>query len=195
MEQLFAPKLTPESLMKKNGVKNGVNLDCIPDWSNPSPIIVTFHKTPYAFHAHEFVEKAYDVQEFIQEFRQLSNAIVDKKNERWVFNSSIFRPNGQAEGYRRQEHFYQSSFMALDFDNGTLSAKEFERIFGQKPKRSFLLFNSFNRSPEMPNKFRVILFYKQPARSVAEHQAIFNSIEMRLESDGYPPTESGLDRN
>jgi hypothetical protein len=89
--------------------------------------------------------------------------------------------------------------MVLDFDGGQVSPEAFEEVFWLKAKKgtkcSFVLCNSFSRSPEKPNKFRVLMFYKQPAVLIEEHQAVFDWIERRLEEAGYPKEMSGLDRN
>jgi len=66
--------------------------------------------------------------------------------------------------------------------------QSFAEMFGTKAgrgqKRSFILCNTFSRSPDEPNRFRAILFLKTPARSIAEHQAVF---------DGFPIKEMGID--
>ena len=87
--------------------------------------------------------------------------------------------------------------MVLDFDNGNLSPDDFARIFwdgvGPSLRRSFLICNSFSRSPEQPNRFRVILFYKKPAMSIEEHEAVYDSIAKRLADNGYSAEEAKLD--
>jgi hypothetical protein len=56
---------------------------------------------------------------------------------------------------------------------------------------SFLIFNTFSRSPTEPNRFRVVMFYTQPARSPEEHRAVYEWIEEILRINGFP--DSGLD--
>ena len=89
--------------------------------------------------------------------------------------------------------------MVLDFDNGKLTPDQFIDIFWKKAgaaqKRSFLICNSYSRSAETPNRFRVILFYRSPATSLEQHQAVYDAIVNRLAEDGYNETEAGLDRN
>ncbi len=88
--------------------------------------------------------------------------------------------------------------LVLDFDNGKLSPEQFEDIFWRKAgkglKRSFIICNSFSRSPGEPNRFRVIFPFKKPARSINEHKAVLNSIVSRLESEGFSEEDMGLDR-
>jgi hypothetical protein len=87
--------------------------------------------------------------------------------------------------------------MVLDFDDGDLSPGEFERIFwseaGRGQKRSFVICNSFSRCEATPNKFRVILFYKRPAATLQQHEAVYDAIVSRLEENGYTATSAKLD--
>ena len=96
-------------------------------------------------------------------------------------------------------YFKQSSFMVLDFDNGNLSPDDFVRIFWREAKRghkrSFVICNSFSRSPEKPNSFRVIMFYKRPATTIDQHKAILASIVHRLEQNGFSADSAKLDPN
>ena len=93
----------------------------------------------------------------------------------------------------RQVNFRQSSALFLDFDNGGLSPEQFEAIF-DPPKKSgsrseglsFVIYNSFSCSPEEPNHFHVVVFYSEPARSLAAR---------RLAEAGYSPELTGLDKN
>src|SRR4051794_3850273 len=79
----------------------------------------------------------------------------------------------------------------------TLAPEEFEPIFwheaGLLRRRSFVICNSFSRSPEMPNKFRVIMPFKSPALSIDEFQAVHDAIVERLAEDGFDKSKSGLD--
>ena len=87
--------------------------------------------------------------------------------------------------------------MVLDFDNGTLSPNDFIRLFwteaGSAGKRSFIICNTFSRSPAEPNRFRVILLYRRPATSIEQHQAVFDAVVSRLEKHGYTKETAGLD--
>ncbi len=87
--------------------------------------------------------------------------------------------------------------LVLDFDNGALSPERFVEMFwtkaGRGQKRSFVICNTYSRSPEEPNRFRVILFFKTPARSIAEYQAVFDSVISRIVAEGYPIAEMGID--
>jgi len=101
-------------------------------------------------------------------------------------------------GLRKQANFHKSSMMMLDFDNGGLSIEDFIRFFwiqsGRGNKRSFIIFNSFSRSPEQPNRYRVCLMYKSPATSLEAHQSVYDSVVCRLEQYGYTEESAQLDR-
>ena len=63
-----------------------------------------------------------------------------------------------------------------DFDNGSLSPDRFVEIFWTRAsragKRSFIICKTLSRSPEEPNWFRVILFFKTPARTLYAYRAV-----------------------
>jgi hypothetical protein len=165
--------------------------------SNPQTIIVTLHDDPKLYRPDQCHVLELDVQQFIQILREHAATVVKTKEEGMLFNPCYFDPPDDPEGYRRPEYFSQSSFLVLDFDGGTLSHNEFIRIFwddaGEHEKRSFVICNSFSRCKENPNKFRVIMFYKRPALSLAEHEAVLHNIISRLEVNGYSPEEIKLD--
>ena len=149
---------------------------------------------PAPFHVAEL-----SIPEFKAFLKKQAAACRDNKTDLVLFNAATFDPPQGAEGYRRQEHFKQSSFLVLDFDNGALSPERFVEIFWSKArwgrKRSFVICNSFSRSAEQPNRFRVILFYKRPATSIEQHKAIVADVIGRLEANGFPNSSHGLDPN
>ena len=129
--------------------------------------------------------------------RKQAKAIRDRKEDAAFFNPCVFEPPPGSSGYRKIDYFRQSSFLVLDFDDGNLSPEEFERIFWHEArrgqKRSFVICNSFSRSPDKPNKFRVLLFYKRPAMSLFQHKAVLESVVARLEKHGYSKQSAKLD--
>ena len=131
--------------------------------------------------------------------RTSAKALVDAKERQYLFNGTIFKPPEGSTGYRRQEYFYCSFFIVLDFDDGELTPDCFIDLFWKKAgaaqKRSFLICNSYSRSAETPNRFRVILFYRKPATSLEQHQAVYDAIVRRLAEVGYSEEVAGLDRN
>jgi hypothetical protein len=165
-------------------------LDGILGGNLSSSVAVTFQKHPFCRHPDDFHNRLFPIQQFIRHLRSLARTPIDTKDELYLFHSSVYQPPAGAHDYRRQDYFLFSSFMILDFDGGTLSPDVAKRLFKH---RSYLMFNSFSRCEHDANRFRVILFYQQPARSIAEHQAVYDSIVRLLEDAGYPPHESGLD--
>ena len=136
-------------------------------------------------------------QDFIAQMRLFARTPIAKK-ERFFFIPARFDPSIDPEkGYRTQANFHSASMLVLDFDNGTFSPEKFVEMFwtkaGRGQKRCFILCNTFSRSPEEPNRFRAILFFKTPARSIAEYQAVFDTVILRIVEEGYPVAEMGID--
>ena len=158
---------------------------------------MTLHKNPKAMHREEFVVGELSIANFIQFLKGQHRAVIDTKEESTLFNPCIFEPPQGAEGFRRKDYFKASSFMVLDFDNGDLSPEEFERIFwseaGRGRKRSFVICNTFSRCETAPNKFRVIFFYKRPATTLQQHEAVYDAIVARLKEHGYTAELARLD--
>ena len=158
---------------------------------------MTFHHDPRTDQASDHHVAQLSIPDFVAFLRTQAKVVRDKKTESLLFNPCLFDPPENAPGYRRKDYFRQSSFLVLDFDDGNLSPEEFERIFwhdaGRGQKRSFVICNSFSRSPQNPNKFRVILFYKRPATSLEQHEAVFDAVVTRLQDHGYTPESAKLD--
>ena len=191
-EQLHSP-LTGE---KRNQI-GAKKIQCA---NNSNKCFVTLHWNEFASKLEDFVEQEFDWQDWIKFLRRYSkNPVKKKKGEVPLFNAAIFDPSiNPKSGYRTQDNFCFSSMLILDCDNGNLSPEKFEDIFWHKAgkglKRSFIICNSFSRSPEQPNRFRVMFLYRRPAISIAEHRAVLDSIIARLESEGFSEEETGLDR-
>ena len=165
--------------------------------SNSPTCFVTFHQSRYAKSEDEFIFVPCSHQDFIATFRLYARTPIAKK-ERFFFIPARFDPSiDPKQGYRTQANFHSASMLVLDFDNGSLSPEKFVEMFwtkaGRGQKRSFLLCNTFSRSPEQPNRFRAILFFKTPARSLAAYQAVFDAVIARIVADGYPTAEMGID--
>ena len=158
---------------------------------------MTFHQSRYAKAQDEFVFVPCTHQDFIATFRLYARTPIAKK-ERYFFNPTKFDPSiDPQQGYRTQANFHSASMLVLDFDNGSFSPETFVELFwtkaGRGQRRSFILCNTFSRSPEEPNRFRAILFFKSPARSIAAYQAVFDSVILRIVEEGYPVAEMGID--
>ena len=160
---------------------------------------VTTHKDIKAYEGDQFHKIEINLQDWIKHMRSLAGYPVDRKEDLVLFCPSIFSAKTGTEGYKRQEHFSMASFLGLDFDGGDVGADDFVRVFGSQDstigRHSFIICNSFSRSPKEPNRFRVMMFFKNPAKSVVEYNSCFDYIERRLTKSGFASGTSGLDRN
>ena len=97
---------------------------------------------------------------------------------------TTFRIRDGEAGYRRQNNFRCAYGLVLDFDNGLLSPEEFERIFwhdaGPLGKTSFIICNSFSRSAPQPNRYRVIVPFRNPCPSLELFQLVHDSLVERI---------------
>lgn len=192
---LNCPENIPRSYLKEMGMNFGAEThDNASEVGNPFMCDVTFHPSVFDNEARHHKTRTYTVPDFISFLRTQSRAVLFSKEESLFFNAATFAPPEGAQGFRRKEYFAKSSFLILDFDGGELSPEAFERLFwteaGTKEKTSFAIFNTFSRCEEDPNRFRVIVFYKRSAVSLAQHEAVFDEIAQRIEA--FSPA-SGLD--
>jgi len=161
-------------------------------------VFVTLHKLTNAYRADEFVPYEGRIQQFIGTLRTFHRAPMDSKEEVPLFNPAVFEPQASEGSLRQGANFVRSSFLVLDFDDGQLSPEKFIELFGSKsvPEKrlSFVICNTFSRSADQPNRFRVIVLYQYPAESIKEHQAAYDYIEYKLDTAGWPPAMSGLDK-
>lgn len=146
------------------------------------------------------------IEDLVRDLKIWSKNPVQDKNEATAILSGIYDPK-DATKWRTKEGFITASMMILDFDSGTVSPKIFEDIFWNKApsnsKRAFILVNTFSRTPENPNRFRVFMPFKQHVKNLEEYQAVYDSIVNRLAEAGHPSdkignenkTKSGIDHS
>lgn len=222
LKKVFASKWVPPSLPKENGgqsvegnswvtppeprgelatlVGSGNNLitECEFEGGNQFTCYVTFHERLQACEEDEHVVVSKTPMEFVSLLKTQWRSFQDNKCARALFNAATFKRREGTSGWRTLENFQSSSMMVLDFDGGSLSPEDFWAFFGPDagPGRrlNFALYNSFSRTPEQPNKFHAVIFYRRHARSINEHRAVFDGIVRRLEQVGFHAKESGLDR-
>lgn len=136
------------------------------------------------------------IDDLVRDLKIWSKNPVLKKTEAPVLMSGIYDPKDDLK-WRTKEGFLTASMMILDFDSGSVSPKIFEDIFWNKApssgKRAFILVNTFNRTPENPNRFRVFMPFKQHVKNLEEYAAVYDSIVNRLAEAGHPPEKSGMD--
>jgi hypothetical protein len=194
-ERLFAAKTLRIPLI--DNYRHHIAAEANHNPNNPSSCFVTFLNDIYATEEKDFIFCPCTHQELISNFRTFARTPIAKK-ERFLFVSARFDPSlDPGKGYRTQANFHSASMLVLDFDNGSLSPEKFVELFwskaGRGQKRSFILCNTFSRSPEEPNRFRAILFFTTPARSIAAYQAVFDSVIARIVEEGYPVADMGID--
>lgn len=136
------------------------------------------------------------IKDFVRDLKGWSKNIVEDKKDSPVISTAIFEPTVD-QRWRKKEGFITASMMILDFDSGTVSPKTFEDIFwnnaSENGQRAFILVNTFSRSPDNPNRFRVFMPFTHPVKDYEEYSAIHDSIVNRLAENGYPSGKSGLD--
>jgi hypothetical protein len=158
---------------------------------------MAFHSDLRAMKDREFSQQKMELQDFISELKTLSNSLMDEKEMSLLCNPSHYKRQPGSDGLRRMENFCHSSFLVLDFDSGEVSPEIFEELFWSKAnrgnKRSFLLYNTFSRAKDNPNRFRVLMFYSELATEIDHHRACYEYVEQQLTKAGYPPYLSGLD--
>ena len=192
---IFVPKTIPRSSITGGGMDSGT----FPNQGANLSCTVTFHKDPYGKEADDFKKHELAIHDFVAWLSTMAKTPINSKDEMFLWNPTHFEQRPGENGYRRQATFVKSSFLGLDFDNGGLSPEALEDIFWKKAKRgkkhSFIVCNSFSRSPEAPNRFRAIFFYQSPVQSVEAHQAVYAYIVSRLEECGHTAESSQLDPN
>ena len=144
------------------------------------------------------------IKDFVRDLKAWSKNIIEEKTESPLISNGIYEPTADGR-WITKEGFITASMMVLDFDSGTVSPEIFEDIFWnhapENGKRSFILANSFSRSPENPNRFRVFMPFTHPVKNLEEYAAIYDSIVNRLAEYGHPSdkigasakTKSGID--
>ena len=164
-----------------------------------STCYVTTHEHVDKFkqeHCHEIQQ---NIQEWIKNLRTMSKEVVDSKVDLKLYCPSVFKAKPDNESFKCYDCFVKADSLVLDFDLGKVSREDFINVFASKEstsgRRSFVITNSFNRSEEQPNRFRVIMFFQKPAKTIEEYWACFDYVERRLEQAGFPSQTSGLDRN
>ena len=161
-----------------------------------NPIGFTLHRTKYATGCGEHAGAHQTVVDFVKLLRVAARTPVSTKEEQQLFTISTFK-NPVHSGYRTKENFKSASCLVLDFDNGSLSPEVFEDLLwrraGAGRKHSFVICNTFKTSAAEPNRFRVIMPFKQPTTSIEAFEAIFDDIVQRLEDAGYPREAAKLD--
>jgi hypothetical protein len=163
-----------------------------------SSFALTFHKEVWARDADSFWTYEFDsVRSFIAAMKAISRKPAKDKASLHLMNGALFVQR-DGKGYRRQANFLSSRVVILDFDGGKVSPEIFESIFGKEGKEqnklSFIIYKSFSRSKDDPNRFRVVVFLSHPLDKITQHGYLVSWIEHRMEVEGYRRKNSGLDK-
>lgn len=136
------------------------------------------------------------MEDMVRDLRIWSKNPAKERTDAPSILSGIYDPSDPKK-WRTKEGFITASMMILDFDSGSVSPDIFEDIFWNKchpsSRRAFILVNTFNRTPDNPNRFRVFMPFKQHVKNLEEYQAVYDSIVNRLAEAGHPPEKSGMD--
>ena len=193
---MVSPKSIPFSSIKGFGTDIGKSNNI---GEQLKTCYVTTHEQTNRITKEDCSEIQMNIQEWIKRLRTMSREIVDSKDQIKLYCPSIFKSKPDQKSLKCHACFVEASFSVLDFDNGKVSREDFINVFASKEspsgRRSFVITNSFNRSEEQPNRFRVIMFFQQPARTVDQYKACFDYVVRRLAKAGFPSQTSGLDRN
>jgi hypothetical protein len=138
-------------------------------------------------------------QKFISWLRSEATIAEGDKDVIPRFTLTTFKIKQGESGYRKQEHFDKAYGLAWDIDGGCLSRDGFIKLYytnaGPLQKRSFIIMNSFNTSPDDPNRYRVIFLFLEPCKSLEVLQTIHDSLAERITDAGMTLEEAGLDTN
>ena len=118
---------------------------------------------------------------FIKELKSFfTNDCISSKDENVLFNGTKYKDDLS----RGLENVAYANFVVLDIDDGDLSPEEFLNIFKKKNKHSMIMMNSFSRSEDKPNNYRVIFFTKEKMTDES-YRLVHKYIQSILKSHGY----------
>ena len=159
---------------------------------------LTLHKSIYDKSPESHRSAAFSISEFVDEFRTQKSHTIAKKEKLTLFNPSQFDTFSPYDEYRTKSNFVYASAVVLDFDKGTMTPEQFEDVFWHHAtsirKFSFLNCNTFSRSPEQPNRFRVVIPLATPIRSVQGYERVVDWIQYTLMEELPDDIVIGLDK-
>lgn len=146
---------------------------------------LTFEESAKSIKMREFAQQNLTPVDTNELLRMESRVPINNKTENYLIIPSAF-DFSRSEGFRNYQNFIQAWMLILDFDGGEYSIKDFEHQFWFSPnkydKLSFAICNSFSRCENNPNKFRVFLYFREPAVIVEEFRAVYTDIKQKIES-------------
>lgn len=163
-------------------------------------LALTFNKLgPSRDYAYAFEEGRTDVLGLVKLLKAAHKRRRTEKYGDQLFQLTEFNPNVEkTAGYLSEANLKAIHGAILDFDGGTVTPQEIDRILwkeaGKILKVPHAITNTFSTEPGVYN-FRVVVPYKRPTTSIEQHQAVFDWFERRLAEEGHAPETSGLDPN
>jgi hypothetical protein len=160
-------------------------------------LLLTMHTTVFETKPEAHRTASFTISEFDDSMRKLhSRTLADKKKAR-MFNPSLFDTFSPYDEYRVKSNFVSAAFVVLDFDTGTTSPERVEEVFwtnaNELTKLCFIICNSFSRSAQQPNRFRMIVPLTKPITNIASYERIVDWLHSMLLKHLSSDEESGLD--
>lgn len=159
----------------------------------------TLFRKPDAFNKSQFRTQSCGVAAFVRFLEQAATTIQEDKDDIWLFSMAVYQEITETSGFRSYDNFFYSTALVFDFDSGDATPERVEEVIWptdntkKRERCSYIICNSFSNSPEKSNRFRVIIPFRIPVRSVRLHQFIYQVFIDRFTEAGIPPTTSGLD--
>jgi hypothetical protein len=162
-------------------------------------VVLTQHDDPTALYHDEFTVSPMSFLDLRLYLQSQSKLAYNASSERKLYNLSYFGPiNPGEKHYRTQDNFQFATGVILDFDGGNLSPQDATSLFWDDPafpKVAHIMYSSFSRGPDDPNRFHMILALKYPITSIEDYKAVFNHLINRIEDAGFDPEFARIDRN
>jgi hypothetical protein len=142
------------------------------DFSKENTIDKTCKKVAFQMTGHfdinslsdaEFTQYKGSILEYSSAMRHLSHRIIENKSDNFLLNTGIYkRQIGFDRSLRCLGNHQESSSIQIDIDDGCLTPEQMVDILdtntGYEQKFSFILYNSFSRSEDQPNRYRIQIF-------------------------------------
>jgi len=198
VDAIFAGQHAERNSISSMRNRSRRNRSTAPPPANLPMLMLTLQKDRFAQVAAEFRVLTGSAVELVDALKWCASTVQTSKDKGELYQLTEFDPTRDPRGYRRQKNFKASYGLILDFDNGSLSPAEFERLFwhGAPTHRwSFMICNSFSRSSSAPNKFRVVFPFAEPATSLMAYQIVYDGVVEVLTQAGISTKEAELDSN
>ena len=145
-----------------------------------------------AYNPSDFQFATMNWQSHINDLLLASKRTSKDKTNNLALNYSKYKDENKPDGVRQKDNIEYSDALILDFDGGDFSPEDFKSIFNENGtgrykksnKLSFVMYNSFSRSKETPNKFRVIIPFKE-SLAPEEFKSSYLWIKKTIENHGF----------